>query len=65
MDKFLIIAGAGGVGCTLLALVALGMASATKNHWGVAITCLASFAVILLLLLFGFEYTDGFWEGRQ
>lgn len=64
MDKFLIIVGGAGVVCTLAALAALGMASATRGRWGTAVACLASFAVILLLLLGGIEYAQDFWEGR-
>lgn len=64
MDKLLIIVGTVGVFCTLAALIALGMASVSRGHWGVALTCLGSFAVILFLLLAGYEYSQGWWEGR-
>lgn len=64
MDKFLIVAGGVGVVCILASLVALGMASASRGHWGVAIVCLGGFSAILLTLLFGIEYAQGFWEGR-
>lgn len=53
-----------GVVSTLLALVGLGLAAATRGHWGTAMSCLAAFAVILFLLLAGIEYADTFWEGK-
>lgn len=64
MDKFLIVTGVVGIVCVLASLVALGMASVHRGHWGIALTCLGSFGVILMLLLFGIEYAQGFWEGR-
>lgn len=64
MDKFIIIVGAVGVFCILASLIALGMASASRGHWGVALTCLGSFTVIVFLLLTGYEYSQGWWEGR-
>lgn len=64
MENFLIITGGAGVVCVLASLVALGAAAAVDRHWGVALTCLAAFALILFLVLFGWEYADTFWEGK-
>lgn len=64
MNQFLIIAGAAGIACILAALVGLGLASMRRGHWGIAVACLAAFAVILFLLLAGIEYADTFWEGK-
>lgn len=64
MEKFLIVAGGAGVVCTLAALVGLGIASASNKHWGIAVTCLGAFAVIMFLLLVGLEYQSTFWEGK-
>lgn len=64
MDKFLIVAGGAGVVCTLAALVGLGATAASEHRWGTALACLAAFALILFLLLAGWEYQDSFWEGK-
>lgn len=62
MDRFLIISGGAGVVCVLASLIGLGIASANAKHWGVALTCLAAFSVILFLLLAGWEMSNNFWE---
>lgn len=64
MDSFLIIVGGVGVACALASLIAIGVAAAGRGHWGVAVGCLAGFAVILGLLLIGIEYQSTFWEGK-
>jgi hypothetical protein len=64
MKNFLIIASGAGVVCILASLVTLGATAAADRHWGVALTCLGAFALILFLLLFGWEYADTFWEGK-
>lgn len=64
MDKFLIVVGSVGIACALAALIGIGITSASRGHWGTAVGCLAGFAVILGLTLFGIEYSQNFWEGK-
>lgn len=64
MDKFLTVVGVAGVICALAALIGIGMTAAANKHWGIAVGCLAAFAVTLFLLLAGLEYQSGFWEGK-
>jgi hypothetical protein len=60
--SWLVVVGGAGVICTLAALVGLGLGSMGRGHWGMAITCLGAFSVILFLLLAGIEYAQDFWE---
>lgn len=46
------------------ALLAVGMAAASKGHWGVALGALAGFSVILMCIFIGIEYAQDFWKGR-
>jgi hypothetical protein len=64
---WLVVTSGAGVVCILASLIGLGMASAAKGHWGVAMTCLGAFALIVFLLLVGIEYADSevFWEGTS
>lgn len=64
MDKFLIVVGAVGIVCALAALVGIGITASSRGHWGVALGCVAGFAVIVGLTLFGIEYSQSFWEGK-
>lgn len=65
MDKFLIVVGVVGVVCALAALIGIGMTAASQKHWGMALSCLACFSVILFLLLAGLEYQSTFWETHK
>lgn len=64
MSSWLVVTGAFGVGGSLLGLVALGAASVHRGHWATAVVCLAAFAAILFLLLWGVEYSTDFWGGK-
>jgi hypothetical protein len=64
VSNWLVVAGAVGVAGALLGLVGVGAASVTRGHWGTALVCMAAFASILFLLLWGIEYATDFWEGK-
>lgn len=64
MDKFLIIVGGVAIVCALAALIGIGISASSRGHWAVAAGCLAGFAVILGLALFGIEFSSSFWEGK-
>lgn len=64
MSSWLVVAGSAGVIGSLAGLVGVGSASLQRGHWGTALVCLAAFAAILFLLLWGIEYATDFWEGK-
>jgi hypothetical protein len=65
VNSWLVVVGAIGVVSALAALLGLGMTLIQKGDWGSALACLAGMAVIIFLLLLGFEYADEFWKERS